>query len=165
MIDGIADIERRCLEDHLDILRAQITLVARGGAGPQLPGANSLARRHESSSGDPGVSFDDSAIHDARLHADEAFILQRARMDEREMTHRYVRSYHRTLWSFSRDVDHGAILDVGSRANPNGRDVTAHHGAVPNARAFANLYIPDQNGSGRNEGARCKRRRSITEPN
>lgn len=163
MIDRIADIERRSVYDHFNVLWAQIALVACGSSGPKLPGANPFARRYQSSRGDPRVSFDDRAVHNARLHTDETFILQGARMDEREMAHRYVRAYSRAFRSFSCDVNDSAILYVGPSADSDGSDVRTHDGAIPNTRVLAKRHIADQDGSVGNEGAWRERRRSIAE--
>ena len=163
MIDRIADIERRSVYDHFNVLWAQIALVACGSSGPKLPGANPFARRYQSSRGDPRVSFDDRAVHNARLHTDETFILQGARMDEREMAHRYVRAYARPFRSLSRDMNDSAVLYVGASADSDGSDVRTHDGAIPNTCVFAKRHIADQDGSVGNEGAWRERRRSIAE--
>ena len=69
-------------------------------------------------------------VEDDRAHADQAEVLDRARVNDRGVTDRAVVA-DRRAGEVARHVNDGVVLDRRARADPDRHHVAAHDGAVP----------------------------------
>jgi len=133
----------RQLVDIPRLVFRDVAQVAGGCAGPELALGDALARRYDRACCDPATRLHHGAVHHARFHADEARILKDAGVDEAHMADRHIGADARAFLELARDMDDGAVLDVGIGADANRRDVAAEHAAEPDIGIGRDLGIAD----------------------
>jgi hypothetical protein len=118
--------------------------------------------RNDGPGGYHAAAADADSVEQDATHGDQAFILDRAAVENDPVPHTYAPPY-RTGHPLIH-VDDGAILDIRLCTNDDRRHVTPKDGAVPDTGVFSQRDVPHYGGGGRNECRRmnfchCARRR------
>ncbi len=131
-------------------------------AGPELPAPDALARGHDGPGGDHRAAFHDRLVHHHRAHADEAAVFQGAGVQQRHVADGDVvadvgrhaaAGLPVVALAILVAVNHGAVLDIGARADADAVDVGADDAAVPDGALGADLDIADDHRAVRDKGA------------
>src|SRR4249919_2253623 len=139
---------------RLDFLVAEHAYLFRRVAEPQLALADYLAGRDERTGPDETVLLDHRAIEQDRAHADQHRILDAAGVDDRLVADGHVLADHGGeaaelgVRPVVADMHHGAVLDVGARADTDEVDVPADDGAGPDRDILAEDHVADHGGGG-----------------
>jgi hypothetical protein len=90
-----------------------------------------------------------STVEHRRTHADQAFIFNRARMDDRRVPDRAPRADVRPVRI--REMHHRVVLDVSPLAHADFFDITAQHRTIKNAARRPEHYVSYDRGVGRDK--------------
>src|SRR5690606_14642483 len=113
-----------------------------------LATAHDLARRHQRAGADEAVLLDHDAVEQDRAHADEAGVGDAAGVDDGLVADGDILADHGGeaaepgVRAIVADVDDGAVLDVGARADAHEVDVAAHHHPRPQRHVVPQHHVP-----------------------
>jgi hypothetical protein len=129
----------------------------------QIPGFEHAAFRHQRTGAQEHVFLNHRAVEDDAAHADQAFVLDRAGMQDHRMADGDARADHerparRVGRRLVRDVEHAVVLDVARLANGDRVDVAADHRAGPYRGVGAQADLADHAGARVHPGAGGKLR-------
>eukprot|EP00982_Pelagococcus_subviridis_P014126 31307-Pelagococcus_subviridis.AAC.11 len=146
------------------LLRGHLAHHPRGRARPELPRRHRRPGRHERAGGDHRARLHGRAVHHRRAHADERVVLDRARVDDRVVTHGDAIADDGRERDAADvclgDVHDGVVLDVREGSDRHWIDVAAEDRAVPHAGVFADRDVADD-GRGRRDEPRGRELRDF----
>ena len=121
-------------------------------AHDERAGRNAHPLRDQSVGTDDAAFSDDRAVQNCRTHADEAFVLDGAGVQNRAMTDGNIFSHDH--WQIVREMNDRSILDVRPFADFDIIDVAAQNGGGPDAAAGGESHVADHDGVRRHIGGR-----------
>ena len=127
-----------------------------GEPSDERAGRDLFSRRHQGVRADDGTRADFRAVENDRAHADEHFVVDRAGVDDRAVADRDQFADDRRI--IVGEMDDGAVLNIGARADDDAVNVAAQNGAIPDARFFAERDVANDGGVGNNKRARMQTR-------
>src|SRR5690606_23611851 len=127
----------------LDLALVELAHEPRRVAQPQLTLADGLARRHDRAGPDEAERLHHRAVEHGRPHADQREVADPACVHDGAVANGDIAADHRREAARPGErplvghVHHGAILDVGARADLDRIDVAADHAARPDGDVVA----------------------------
>lgn len=139
---------------RFDLGVVQFAREFRGAAEPHFAFADDFSRRHQRARADQRMFLDHRAIEHDRTHADQHRIFDGAGVNDGFVADGDVaadaggEAAEFGVRAVVTDVDHGAVLDVGARADADEIDVAAHDRGRPDGHIVAQVHVADDDGGG-----------------
>lgn len=116
-----------------------------GDAGVDAAGFDDGVAEHDGTGGYYGAFADNGIVEDNGAHADQGAVADFCAVEDDIMPDGYVVADF-DYGFFVQGVEDGAVLDVDAVADADGIDVAAEYGSEPDAAAFADDDVADDDG-------------------
>lgn len=127
-----------------------------GGAEDERAGREFFVSGDEGAGADDAAIADDCAVEDHCIHADEDFVADGACVEDGFVADGdELADFHAEI---VREMDDGAVLNIGARADADAVDIGTEDALIPHAGFVAEGDVADECGVIRNECGGCERR-------